>query len=265
MTTSLAAAQDQFFASNGISVRYREAGSGSPVVLLHGYLLSLDEWLPALGLPSCRMADDLAAHHRVIAMDLRGFGQSTKLADSSAFGLHMADDVVRLLDHLQIEKAHIIGHSMGALIAANLASRHPARVRGVTLIAGPFYCLSDPVYARVREDLRAGKGLVHLLQTADTTMDAWTAQQASDALLASIDVASLIAVLESLPQLEITSGAPPDPRALIICGEADSLAAGARRLAQWWPRSILLVVPEADHMDVLGASSAIDSVRSFTS
>jgi hypothetical protein len=120
----LAAASDQWLRTDGVTLRYREAGSGVPVVLIQGYSTTLETMIP--------LAEAIGPSHRTIAMDVRGFGQSSKFADASRFGPAMVDDVVRLMDHLKVDRAHLVGHSMGALIAAQVAARYPARVRTAT-------------------------------------------------------------------------------------------------------------------------------------
>ena len=88
---------------------------GQPVVLLHGFSGSLDTgWVETGVLPT------LASDYRVIALDSRGHGKSDKPHDPQSYGLQMGQDVVRLLDHLHIARAHIVGHSMGAGITAKL-------------------------------------------------------------------------------------------------------------------------------------------------
>src|SRR5262245_42516828 len=123
-----ASAQDQFFDSNGVRIRYVEQGSGPPVVLLHGFSGSLDTgWVETGVLPT------LATDYRVIAFDSRGHGQSDKPHDPKSYGLQMGQDVVRLLDHLHITWAHIVGHSMGAGIVAKLLTADPDRFLTATL------------------------------------------------------------------------------------------------------------------------------------
>jgi pimeloyl-ACP methyl ester carboxylesterase len=73
------------------------------------------------------------AGFRIIAMDARGHGQSGKPHDPAAYGAEMADDVARLLDHLKIPRAHVLGYSMGGDIANKLLERHPNRVTSVIL------------------------------------------------------------------------------------------------------------------------------------
>jgi pimeloyl-ACP methyl ester carboxylesterase len=104
---------------NGVSIFYATFGEGEPVLLLHGGLANSDYWgnqIPAL-----------AEHHRVIVMDSRGHGRSTRNAEPFGYAL-MASDVVGLLDHLGIPKVAIVGWSDGAIIGLSLAMNHPDRV-----------------------------------------------------------------------------------------------------------------------------------------
>jgi pimeloyl-ACP methyl ester carboxylesterase len=75
----------------------------------------------------------LAKHYQVIALDVRGHGLSDKPMKEDAYGPELVEDVARLLDHLKIKKAHIVGYSMGGIIAANFIARHPDRVLTGTL------------------------------------------------------------------------------------------------------------------------------------
>ena len=120
--------QDKSFDSNGIRIRYIEAGSGTPVVLIHGYSRFLESnWIN----PGVFAA--LSKEHRVIAYDLPGHGKSGKSHEPSAYR-DMASDPIRLMDHLGIKRAHLIGYSMGGGIVARLAVTHPERL--VTAILG---------------------------------------------------------------------------------------------------------------------------------
>jgi pimeloyl-ACP methyl ester carboxylesterase len=128
---ALAEAPDSFFyAAPDVRIRFRETGQGSSIILIHGLGRSLTDW--------AGVGDSLARDHRVVALDVRGFGNSSRVTAREQLGREMANDVIKLLDLLEIRRAHLVGHSMGAAIAAYLAARHPDRVRSVTLIAGPF-------------------------------------------------------------------------------------------------------------------------------
>jgi pimeloyl-ACP methyl ester carboxylesterase len=75
-----------------------------------------------------------AAGYRVIAMDCRGHGQSGKPHDAGQYGLEMVQDVVRLLDHLHVDRTHLVGYSMGGEIALQFAVRYPARLKTVAVL-----------------------------------------------------------------------------------------------------------------------------------
>ena len=124
-----AAPPDRFFNSNGVQIRYVEQGAGPPVILLHGYTGTLDRHFVSNGVLA-----NIAKDHRAIAMDLRGHGKSGKPHDPKAYGDELARDVVRLLDHLKIERAHIVGYSLGAVIAGRLVETNPARLSSVAFI-----------------------------------------------------------------------------------------------------------------------------------
>lgn len=116
------------FQSGDVKIHYAVQGSGTPVVLIHGLLSSAQmNWT----LPGTTAA--VARNHKVIAIDCRGHGMSDKPTDESAYGVPMVQDVVALLDHLGIQKAHIAGYSMGGMISLKLAVLHPERVETLLL------------------------------------------------------------------------------------------------------------------------------------
>ena len=118
----------QLLNSPGVPLHYIEEGRGVPVVLLHGYTTDLGEQWVKSGVMQA-----LAAQYRVIALDARGHGLSGKPHDRAAYGREMGLDIVRLLDHRGIERAHVVGYSMGAHIVAQLLTRHPERFITATL------------------------------------------------------------------------------------------------------------------------------------
>jgi len=120
---------DRFFDSNGVQIRYIEQGSGTPVVMLHGYTGTLDRHFIANGVFA-----NIAKDHRAIAMDLRAHGKSGKPHDPKAYGDELAKDVIRLLDHLEIPRAHIVGYSLGAILAGRLIVTDPDRLASVAFI-----------------------------------------------------------------------------------------------------------------------------------
>ena len=112
---------------DGIRVWYAEFGHGSPVILLHGGLVNAEYWGNQV-----RVLED---HYRLIVMDSRGHGRSTRNATPFGYDL-MADDVLGLMNILHIPRAAIVGWSDGAIIGLDLAIHHRAYpgfcVRGIT-------------------------------------------------------------------------------------------------------------------------------------
>ncbi|HJN42791.1 MAG: alpha/beta hydrolase [Acidobacteria bacterium] len=134
-------------ASDGVRIHYAELGSGTPVILIHGYTANAEgKWFKP------GIAQALAKRHRVVAIDARGHGQSEKPHDPMKYGPQMADDVIELMDHLDIERAHIHGYSMGGSILTQVLARHPDRV--ITAIYGGSGVREvDPAWqARVPDD-----------------------------------------------------------------------------------------------------------------
>ena len=118
------------FQSDGVRIAYWDEGEGEPILLIHGFASNVaTNWIDP-GWVSTLMASG----RRVIAFDNRGHGQSEKLYDPERYGAPiMAEDARRLLDHLGIERADVMGYSMGARISAFLVLNHPARVRSAIL------------------------------------------------------------------------------------------------------------------------------------
>jgi pimeloyl-ACP methyl ester carboxylesterase len=115
--------QSSNFDSAGVKIVYFEGGLGSPVILIHGlYSSATMNWI----MPG--IFQMLAQNHHVIALDLRGHGASDKPQDDASYGQPMVDDVTRLMDHLNIQKAQIVGYSLGGIIVGKFMVDHPERV-----------------------------------------------------------------------------------------------------------------------------------------
>jgi pimeloyl-ACP methyl ester carboxylesterase len=131
-----AAAEQGHVAHDGAKIWYAAYGTGAPVILLHGGLGHSGNWgnqVPAL----------IAAGHRVILIDSRGHGRSTRDARPFKYEL-MASDVLAVMDHLRIDKAAFVGWSDGACVALILGMQAPQRVAGVFF----FACNMDPSGAK---------------------------------------------------------------------------------------------------------------------
>ena len=126
------AQESRFFDSNGIQIHYVDQGEGEPVILMHG--LNMDHrsnWFDT-GVAQ-RLVD---AGYRVLALDARAHGKSGGPHDPAQYGQELARDIVRLMDHEQLDWAHVVGYSMGANISAKLRDLHPERLYTLTLGGG---------------------------------------------------------------------------------------------------------------------------------
>jgi pimeloyl-ACP methyl ester carboxylesterase len=257
--TRVADAPDRFFDSGDARIRYRDLGRGEPIVLVHGFGGSL-EWP--------RSADSLAVDHRVVVLDVRGFGQSSRFDDPSRFGAEMVEDLARLLDHLGLRRAHVAGHSMGAVLAANLAQRHPERVATLTLIGGPFFADSAAAARRVGPwiaGLERGERLRPLFSSVYPMWSDSTVTAVSDRTMARNDSTAMLAVMRSLPALAVAPAGGTRMRmpTLAIVGTEDPLLAESAALARWWPGARLRAVDGANHGDILVHPVLLQEMRAL--
>lgn len=129
-----------YFDSDGFSIHYTVDGvaDGEPVILVHGLGANIDlNWRRA------GVISRIGRDYRVIAFDLRGHGLSQRSHDPTDYGYEMVADVFRLMDHLGLESAHIVGYSLGGFIGLKAASDKPDRVRSLSVAAAGWrdpYC-----------------------------------------------------------------------------------------------------------------------------
>jgi pimeloyl-ACP methyl ester carboxylesterase len=135
------AAGAEEFDSDGVKIHYLVQGKGEPVILIHGFMASaMLNW----GLPG--IIGELAKDREVIALDCRGHGLSDRPLARDQYGVKMVEDVVRLMDHLQLKKADIVGYSMGGAITVKLMALHPERVRSA-VVGGMGWMAADNIFS----------------------------------------------------------------------------------------------------------------------
>jgi pimeloyl-ACP methyl ester carboxylesterase len=244
--------EDRFFDSNGVSLRYRIQGSGPAVILLHGFTRSIDAPWVEYGYFA-----GLFDGYQLIALDCRGHGRSGKPHVAAAYGQQMVDDVVRLLDHLRLERAHLLGHSMGAEIVLKTVVQHPARVHSA-ILAGSGWS-DDTVYAiypPLAESLERGEGFRAMLewitpvgQPAPTPadVDAFNAR-----LLPGNDVLALAAICRNYAELQELRVIEQELRSiqasvLGITGEYDSERPMLERMQGVVPHFTMIVLAGLGH------------------
>ncbi len=118
-------AYSRFVDLDGVRVHYQEKGNGTPLVLVHGYTASTYAWKDVF--------EPLAQHYHVVALDLKGFGFSGK-PDGDYTRRAQSELVIKLMDHLSIDRAILCGNSMGGEVSLNAARYHPERVRALILV-----------------------------------------------------------------------------------------------------------------------------------
>jgi pimeloyl-ACP methyl ester carboxylesterase len=248
--TSTAFAQDRFFDADGVRIRYVERGAGAPVILIHGFTANIERgWVHTGILP------DLARDYRVIAFDLRGHGKSDKPHDPRAYD-PLAIDVIRLLDHLGIERAHAVGYSLGGIILAKLLTTHPERFMSAVL-GGAAYRRSqskdaDHATEAAAREIEAGIYRALVVSTAPTDEpppDEDAIRRRSREISRESDLLAHAALMRARRALLVTDAevAALSVPTLAVVGSADPAAPRVKAMQKRWPGLEVLVVPGAAH------------------
>lgn len=255
-----------FFEANGVRLHYVQAGQGVPVILVHG--LACDH-VPNWMLP--RIFQRLSRRYRVIALDLRGHGKSDKPHDPAQYGLELVEDIVRLMDHLGIAKAHVVGYSLGGFITLKLAFRHPERLLsaapcGAGWSANPAEELS--LLFSLSEDVEQGRGLTALLnwlQALKRPLPApvlWSMHRLTSLFN---DMKAISCLLRNSPALvatesEVRGNVVP---CLAIVGADDRMRLFADQMASAMPNLELLILPGCDHFTTLLSRKMVPALMAF--
>jgi pimeloyl-ACP methyl ester carboxylesterase len=242
------------FLHGDVELAFLDRGEGPPVVLVHGFASNKEvNWVY-----TSWVTELTAAGRRVIALDNRGHGESTKLYDPSAYhSATMADDVRALLDHLQLQHAAVIGYSLGARIAAFLTLAHPARVRsavlgglGMGLVDG----VGDP--ERIARALEAPT-LADISDPGGRMYRAFAEKTHSDLRALA---ACMRGVRQALSRDDVGRIAAP---LLVAVGANDNIAGSPEALAALIPRAQAFTIPGRDHMLAVGDRRLKAAVLSF--
>jgi len=231
------------FRNGDVEIAYLDEGEGEPIVLVHGFASTKEvNWVQTAWISTLNRAG-----RRAVALDNRGHGASSKLYDPALYhSAAMADDVRALLDHLKIDRADIMGYSMGARITAFLAASHADRVRsailgglGIRLVEGVGLpeSVADALEAPSLGDVNDPTG--HLFR-------AFAEQTKSD-------LQALAACIRGSRQT-LTRGEVAAIRApvLVAVGTKDPVAGSAQALAALIPGARALDIPNRDHMLAVG-------------
>jgi pimeloyl-ACP methyl ester carboxylesterase len=242
--------------TDGVRIHYKDTGPGSnaaPIVLVHGFSSSLEGnwrasgWIEAL----------TSAGRRVVALDCRGHGGSDKPHEPEAYaGMKMAEDVLAVMDACGLERADLMGYSMGAGIALDLALHHPQRFR--TLIMGGAGHRT-PSTAAARQAARLERATPDNPAGFNEEALARYRQRGND--------------LEALAAVRLRQRPERDEEAikrlrlplLIVVGERDGALSAARALESLVPHAELVVLPGEDHLSAVAAEDFKTEVLAFLS
>ncbi|MEM7776625.1 MAG: alpha/beta hydrolase [Pseudomonadota bacterium] len=244
----------QKFLSDGIEIAFLDEGTGDPVVLVHGFASNMNvNWVDTGWVKT--LCD---AGRRVIAVDNRGHGQSAKLHDPADYSAPiMAEDVRRLLDHLSLARADVMGYSMGARISAFLAMGHPDRVRSVVFAGLGLNMVRGMAGTGPIAHALEAESIDDVTNPTARTFRAFAEQTGSDlkALAACIRSSREPITAEALGQL----GMP----VLVAVGSDDVIGGSAADLAALIPNGEAFVIAGRDHMKAVGDRTYKDAVLAF--
>lgn len=242
------------FTHNGTTISYLDQGTGDPVLLVHGFASNKEvNWVFPGWIAPLREAG-----YRVIALDNRGHGASTKYYETERYSIsEMTKDVIALLDHLKIAKADFVGYSMGARISAYAAAHYPSRVRSASL-GGMGINLTQSVSSgdTVAKALEAPS----LKDVTDPTGQAFRkfAEQTKS------DLKALAALSYShqriVPREDAARIRVP---VLVVVGTRDDVAGSGEELAELIPGSKFVSLPDRDHMRTVGDTKFKQAVIDF--
>jgi pimeloyl-ACP methyl ester carboxylesterase len=242
------------FDSDGVRIAFIDEGAGEPVLLIHGFASAVrynwtdPGWVDVL----------VRNGFRVIAFDNRGHGQSEKLYDREAYGAPlMAEDARRLLDHLGVPRADVMGYSMGARIAAFLALAHPERVCSA-VFAGLGINMVRPM---------AGTGPIAAAleaESIDQVTNATARTFRAFAEKTGSDLKALAACIRSsrepITREMVARIACP---VLVAVGTEDVIGGSAEELAALIPGAQALPITRRDHMQAVGDRVYKEGVLAF--
>jgi pimeloyl-ACP methyl ester carboxylesterase len=232
------------FTHDGVDIAFLDEGAGEPIVLVHGFASNKEVNWVAPGWVSTLTR----AGRRVVALDNRGHGASTKLYDPAAYhSAIMADDVRALLDHLDLPRADVMGYSMGARNTVFLALANPGRVRsavlggvGIRLVGGVG--LKPDTIAEALE----APSLAEVSDPTGHVFRAFAEQTKSDlrALAACMRGSRQPLDRDALARIAVP--------VLVAAGTKDVIAGSGAELAALMPGARALAIPDRDHMLAVG-------------
>lgn len=230
------------FSSDQVQLNYDSRGSGPAVVMLHGFGMT-----GALCWIETGWAQRLeAADFRAIVLDSRGHGSSDKPTDASAYRAEaMTRDVINLLDHLKVERAHVVGHSMGARTAFDVALKHPHRLASLITVS-----LGSNLFEAVEP-----AALIRAFRGDDVATVPHAIRQTAETLLAiGNSRKALIACLSAPRPVPNTRDlAAMNQPVMLACGDKDAIVGDPVAVAAALPNAEAHIFAGFEHTDILAS------------
>ena len=255
----------QHFDSNGVPIFYSERGEGEPVILVHGFGAQGDTNFRNPGTVAA-----LAKNYRVIVMDARGHGKSGKPHEREKYGVECVNDIKRLMDRLEIDRAHLVGYSMGAWFAMKFMTLYPERLLSVAPCGNGWHLETDPqmpIAERLAADLAAGHGyraLFELIEPINRPVNPVLVSLFHLYFRFANDDAALAQMVEGWRDLTMTAEEVESVTvpSLTVIGENDAFRHGAQRLADTKPNHQLILLKNRNHYNSFGRDF-IKNVQTF--
>ncbi len=244
----------QSFDSDGVRIAYLDEGEGEPILLIHGFASNVAaNWIDPQWVRTLTQAG-----RRVIALDNRGHGESDKLYEPERYGApEMAEDARRLLDHLGIERADVLGYSMGARIAAFLVFAHPERVRSVIFGGLGIHMVRGMVGSGPLAKALEAPRLEDVTNDTARSFRIFAEQTKSDLKALA---ACMRGPREKVPRGKLGEIAVP---VLVAVGSEDVIGGSGAALAELIPSAQFLEITGRDHMKAVGDSRFKQGVLDF--
>ena len=230
------------FENDGFALAYDDIGQGDPVVLIHGFASNRSENWRRLGWYGAIERKRM----RLLALDIRGHGESAKPHDAQAYKSEMlTSDVIALLDHAGVGRAHVLGYSMGARVALATALAHPDRVDHLVIggIGGKLF--DPPREGFVLADAMLAESPESISEPLLRSFRQFADEQGEDraALADCARGLDFRFTRESLSVLRAPT--------LVVAGARDALAGSADELADVIPGARAITLPGCDHFSAI--------------
>jgi pimeloyl-ACP methyl ester carboxylesterase len=240
---------------DGARVAFSSEGGGPPVLLIHGFAANRlswwsNGWAPAL----------IAAGFRVIALDLRGHGESDKPRDPARYGDHKLDDILAVLKAADAPVADVMGYSMGSIVSIGFLMRHPHRLRRAVLGgAGASYFTGNHILGQSTVEALEAEDCAAITNSIDRLHRFLATRKGNDRV-------ALAALMRGGHRLYAPADlAPVAQPVLVVCGRNDEITGPPSPLADAFANGLALTLPDCDHGTALDKPAFKTAVVQFLS